>query len=212
MVLVGGIVLFLLGPTIPRLLDQYRAAEDLWYIVDGPVYFGQKAAYSVEVQNRGRALERNVELNVPTAPGTRVELEVDPFDFSQRPPPALRKEAEYTVASLGDLKAGETQRISVLASWEAPLAEEPGERFRTIPHVMPRVTASGRTVQHRAWRTLAHQAEMRAEWYRSSLDLMLAALVLLIVLLMREPAKDSPEPRAAPPAGSRPGRQRLKWP
>lgn len=194
---IGGVVMLLLAPLIPQLLDQYRARGELWAIVDGPVYFRDRAAYSVEVQNRGRVIERDVEIRVPTTAATRVEFEVDPFDFSQRPAPAVRLEGDHSVASLGDLNPGETQRISVLVAWEARDSDEPAERFRNIPHVLPRVTAGAKTTEQQGWRQRAYQAERRAEWYRSALDLMLAALVLLILLLIREPVK--PPPPGPPP-------------
>jgi hypothetical protein len=195
--LVGGIVMFLIGPAIPQLLDQYRDHEDLWYIVEGPVYFGDMAAYSIDVQNRGRQPQQGVELWVPRPPGTMTELDRDPFDFSTRPVPSLRREGDYSVATLGDLQPGDGQRLSVLVSWNAAESDDPADRFRNIPYVIPRVKAGERTAPYQGWRTRAFQAERRAEWYRSSLDLMFAAVVILILLLARAPAdaKDEPPPR-----------------
>jgi hypothetical protein len=191
---VGAVVLFLIGPAIPKLIDQYRGADELRSMVDGPVYFDSKAAYSVEVQNRGRAVERNVEIWLPAAAHGAVEVETDPFDFSERPPLRLRDEKAHRVAILGDLHPGESQRISVITAWTAPAIQERGERFRHIPHILPQVKAGGRPVAHQGWKVRAFQAEMRTEWYRGSLDLMLAAVAVLVLLLLRQSAPDSVAP------------------
>ena len=196
----GGIVMFLIGPAIPQLLEQYRDEEEIWYIVDGPVYFGEMAAYSVDIQNRGRQPQRAVELWVPRAVNTTAEFEVDPFDFSRRPPPTPRREGEYSVASLGDMQPGDSQRLSILVSWSPPESDDPADRFRNIPYVMPRVKAGDKTAPYQGWRMRAYQAERRAEWYRSSLDLMIAAIVILILMLIWEPgaSKDEKEEAGRP--------------
>lgn len=191
MAFLGAVLMFLIGPAVPKLIEQYRGADELWSMVDGPVYFGGKAAYSIEVQNRGRTIEKNVEVWMPAAMQSAVEFETDPFDFSVRPPLLARAEKDHRVALLGDLNPGESQRISVLTTWSAPRVDDPAERFRNVPHILPQVKAGGKPVQQQGWRVRAFQAEMRAEWYRSSLDLMLAAVAILVLLLIRDSAQAS---------------------
>lgn len=186
----GFVVLFLLGPATPQLLQQFRASDDFRVLYEGPVMFSDHAAYSLEIQNNGRAARHDVEVWAPLPPGGDVLMQQSPYEFSA--PRLLRpREGEgYRILNIGDLQPGERYAIGVHTTWN-PRPSQSGA-YPDIPWIMAKVVSAESTAAPLGWRSRAFQDEMSLRWYIGAFNLMSAAVVFLLILVLRKARQAAP--------------------
>ncbi|MDB5808911.1 MAG: hypothetical protein JWN94_1033 [Betaproteobacteria bacterium] len=114
----AGVVVPLVAAGIPQLVDYWRNRDDFRYERDNPVYFLGKIAYALEVMNKGRVIERNVEVWLPSSKEEELTVELDAFELRPLQPIKVRQEQEFKVVSLGDMRQDEGIRLSILKSWK----------------------------------------------------------------------------------------------
>ena len=191
---VAWFALFLLGPATPQLIEQAHSDSVFRALYEGPVYFSDRAAYGLEIQNNGRSPQHNVEVWVPLPPSGGVSLEPSPYEYSNRAAIQARDAGGFRVFNLGDLQAGDRYAVSVNVLWNADPALD--RTYASIPWVMAKVVSAERTAESIGSRFRAFRVESSLQWYRDSFYLMSAAVVLLIALLLK--AGRQPKPIAAP--------------
>jgi hypothetical protein len=180
---VGWIGLFLIGPAIPIMLERAHGEPDLRAVTDGPVYFQDRAAYSLEVQNNGPETERGVEVRVAVPEHGEVIIEPGVYEYQPRFL-LVRQQGAERILNIGDLRPGERYTLAVSASWRP--VEDPENRYAAIPWILPRVASAARSATQDNWRFNAYREQSRTRWYQGALNLMSAALVLMMLLLARE--------------------------
>jgi hypothetical protein len=193
----GWAVLFLIGPAVPQALDRLNAEAEFRAMYEGPVYFADHAAYSLEIYNNGRSARHGVEVWVPLPPGGDVSLEPGPYQVTQALRPEVGDRDGYRVFALGDLQPGQSHALSVAVSWKP--SADPERRYADIPWIMARVVSGGARAEPLAWRFRAYRSEASQRWYASAFNLMSAAVVLLAILYSKS-ATQPQEPRKATPA------------
>jgi hypothetical protein len=179
----GFLCLFLIGPAVPQLLDRFHGTADLRAITDGPVYFSDHAAYALEIQNNGSETERNVEVSVRVPERGDVHLEAGVYEYQPRFLRA-RQLGDQRVLNIGDLRPGERYTLAVSATWRP--VEDTANRYAGIPWILPRVASEARSATQDSWKFTAYREQSRTRWYHGALNLLSAALVLLMLLLARE--------------------------
>jgi hypothetical protein len=186
---IGWVIIFLIGPAVPQVLDRFRSADDFWVMSEGPVYFKDHAAYTLEVQNNGKVPERKVEIWAPLPPGGDVVMETSPYEFGPARFLLLRQRGDYRILGIGDLQPGERYTVSVTTRWKPDPDSE--RKYADIPWVMARVVSADRTAHQLGWKFRAFQEQQRVRWYNGALNLLGAALILLMMLLAREAREPS---------------------
>ncbi len=180
----GWMIVFLVGPAVPQLLQQSNGAGELRVAYDGPVYFANRAAYALEIENVGREPKHRVRIRAPVPQGGDVAFAPGPYESAR----ALEShdESGYRVIELGDLKPGERYAISFDTSWT------PRPDRWDIPWVMAQVLSAESNAPPLAWRFRAYRDEANVRWYRDAFELLSAAVVLLLVVLFRLPTRPAP--------------------
>jgi hypothetical protein len=134
-----GILVPIIAALIPVARTQLRA-HDFRYSVSGPVTVAKRIAFAITVRNRGRIMERNVEIWIPKG---QSEQEFQ-YEITWAPPGTrIRDEAGYKVFVIGDLKPEEIARVSVMTgapAGPASVGDTRGEQF--VPSMAPRIVSA----------------------------------------------------------------------
>jgi len=194
----GWVVLFLIAPATPQLLQQFRSDDDFRVMYEGPVLFSDHAAYSLEIQNNGRRARHNVEVWAPLPPGGDVVMQKSPYEFSEPKLLEPREREGYRIFNIGDLQPGERYAIGIHTTW-APRPSQYGA-YPDIPWIMAKVVSSGTTASALGWRSRALQDEMSLRWSIGAFNLMSAAVVFLLILVLRTARQAAPPVSAKLPA------------
>ncbi len=187
--LCGCVALFLIGPTTPQLLRQWHSGDELRIVYEGPVYFPGRASYSLEIQNDSRLPKHRVRIRAPLPRAGDVLFAAAPYETVR--PMNSHDEPGYRVLELGDLGPGERYALGVHTSW-TPGADP-------VPWVMAQVASSESAAVMSAWRFRAYRDEADLRWYQGAFNLMTAAVVLLLILLIKMPGNASPAVRRPVP-------------
>ncbi|HXM81716.1 MAG TPA: hypothetical protein VN929_07290 [Burkholderiales bacterium] len=145
LVLCIGILVPIVAALIPAAIRHFTS-HDFRYSITGPITVANRMAFAVTVRNRGRVVEKNVEVWLPK---NRPD-QVFEFEMSWAPPGSkVRDEANHKVVSLGDLKPDERARISVVTTAK-PGAEASASTFRgemLLPAMAPRIVSADRVAE-----------------------------------------------------------------
>ena len=169
---IAGIVIPLIAASVPPFIDYIRTASDFSYFRGDPVFFKDKLAYAIQVENNGRIVERSVEVWLVGSAGDLV-IETDPFSGPSVQSISMRTEGNYRVALLGDMRPGDVGKLSILVTWKkleydanGALYSHPGfvEKIQSSERVAKFVPKKG-TIWDREW------SASRISWYASLLSL-----------------------------------------
>jgi hypothetical protein len=144
LILCVGILVPIIAALIPVARTQLRP-HDFRYSISGPVTVAERIAFAITVRNRGRLVERNVEIWVPK---NQADQEFE-YEITWAPPGTrLRDEAGYRVFFIGDLKPEEIARVSVMTrapSGPVSIGDTRAEQF--VPSMTPRIVSAERTAE-----------------------------------------------------------------
>jgi hypothetical protein len=135
-----GILVPITAALIPVAIHRFET-HDFRYSITGPVTVGKRTAFAINVRNRGRVTEKNVEIWLPK---TRPDQE---FEFEMRWAPAgtkVRDESNHKVFSLGDLQPEQRARISITTAAASAGDEVTAGTIRgevLLPSMAPRIVS-----------------------------------------------------------------------
>ena len=143
-----GILVPITAALIPAAIHYFNTTHNLRYSITGPVTVANRTAFAINVRNRGRVTEKNVEIWLPKTRPDQV------FEFETRWAPAgtkVRDESNHTVFSLGDLQPEQRARISIMtaaasAGEEVTVGTLRGEVL--LPLMAPRVVSADGTATY----------------------------------------------------------------
>jgi hypothetical protein len=75
-VLLLGVLIPLVAATVPWVLERVSLPHDIQYLFSGPVTTKQGFAYALEVENKGRQPEENLEIWLPVPASSRFDYDV----------------------------------------------------------------------------------------------------------------------------------------
>lgn len=103
-----GILIPLIALALPYAIDFFSPKAALVFEAEGPIHVGDAKALSVTVKNKGKSVEKNVEIWLPS------KLEKEKSKLASTVPTTSRDEGEATVIAIGDLRPGEHVQVSLL--------------------------------------------------------------------------------------------------
>jgi hypothetical protein len=165
LVLCVGILVPIVAALIPVAIRQF-ASHDFRYSITGPITVANRTAFAINVRNRGRVVEKNVEVWLPKYRPDQIFE----FEMSWAPPGSrVRDEPDHKVLLLGDLKPDERARISVVTAATPGAAASVGtlRGEMLLPAMAPRVVSADRVaelVQGRRRRTAMEYAYRVGFW------------------------------------------------
>jgi len=190
------VLVFLIGPAVPQLLQGSQRSAQLEVLTENPVLFRDRAAYALQIQNNGRTTRHAVEVWVPLPPGGEAVIEPGPYDSSPATLLDMGERDRHRVFGMGDLDAGASRTLSVRVNW--PSADGAEARPSYPPWVIANVVSAEGRGQQTGWRLRAYRSESSERWYRNAFALMAAAVVVLAVLVLRPRPRPAPKPAPAP--------------
>lgn len=108
-----GVVVPLLAAVVPQGIEYLKTKNDFTYFRGDPVFFDTQVAYSIQINNKGRVVEKDVQLWIGNLSGSEVSIERDIFgDRLQEL--KTRDEEGKKVVSIGDMRPGDEVRVSIL--------------------------------------------------------------------------------------------------
>ncbi len=106
----AGIMIPLLALAFPYLIEWVSPKAYLVYETTGPIQVEDTKAFSLVVRNEGKAVERNVEITMPS------KLEKSTSKVTSSVPVTTRDDGKSTIIALGDLRPSEKVQVSILVS------------------------------------------------------------------------------------------------
>lgn len=108
LLVVTGVMIPLLALALPYVIEFISPKAVLVYQATGPIQIDGTKVFSLIVRNDGKAVEKNVEIGLPT------KLEKGKSKLASSIPVTTRDDGKTTVVSLGDLRPSEKVEVSVL--------------------------------------------------------------------------------------------------
>jgi hypothetical protein len=108
LLVVTGVMIPLLALALPHVIEFISPKAALVYQAVGPIQIDGTKVFSLIVRNDGKAVEKNVEMWLPT------KLEKSKSKLTSSIPVTTRDDGKTTVVSLGDLRPSEKVEVSVL--------------------------------------------------------------------------------------------------
>lgn len=142
-----GVIVPLVSAVIPPIIEYFRTHSDFTYFREDPVFFTGKVAYSLQISNHGRVVEHDVQVWIATSKednDVMLTVEVDPtYSQGLLQPIRIHDEAGYKVIVLGDMRAGEIARLSIMKKWET-ISIYPDKKLRSYPAFVEKILSSER--------------------------------------------------------------------
>lgn len=180
----AGIVIPLVAAALPLVVDFFRTKDAFIYFRDEPVFFQKRVAYTVQVWNQGKSVEKNVEAWFQVPSDGDLVVEVGPL-AEDIPDIRIRSEGKYKVAALGHMRPGEKYQLSILKSWDR-LGYDKDEGVWSYPAFVDKVVSAEGKAKHLPREgSFWAGARRSVGWYGTTLTFFLALAAMLFAIQMR---------------------------
>ena len=177
-----GVVIPLLAAAIPPTIEYFHTRNDFTYFREDPVFFKGRVAYSLQVSNQGRVVERDVQVWLAASKDDEVIIEADPVFARGVSPIRIHDEAGYKVVSLGDMRAGEIFRLSIMKTWKS-ISTSPEGTLDSYPAFVEKILSSERIAKFVPKKgTVWERSSPSLTWF-SSLAVFLLGLSVLFAYI-----------------------------
>lgn len=180
-----GAVIPLFAAMIPQGIEYLRTRSDFSYSRGDPVLFDKQSAYLIEIKNNGRVVEKDVQVWIGNLSGSEILVERDLFDRALQPF-SIKDDDNRKTILLGDMRPGETIRLSILRIYKnhVSVSRDMDGALISYPAFVDKVVSSDRVAQFIPKPGTVWDDSSRDYWRTSFATAIVAAVLAFLILLI----------------------------